>query len=461
MRRAIVILAAFGVGGCGLEDFAINAGHSQFDRPASVITGTVPMGTTTANLSVIDGDGNVVAPFQSMITGTSYELRLPSSKYAMLRVRVDIGNLELRTIVPAIGEFSGVNGVDLDPRATTETIIAEARLSADGDSLGQVTPSAYLGTRALIRAALDQPGSTQDLLNMVQRIISAKFDPTLSVMSPDFFNVPVLDAKYNVTTSPLDKSALVRNPFDYVGDGKLRSDSTDFDAKLAETAKLYRPAGCPDPDKIKLVFTVDFNDGTKDGNCLAINRFKWAVDRPGKSMFFVGWIYDGSAGLPASDIVDHDLAKAMGSSTPNTIPMYDDGTNGDKTAGDNIWTITLEAPRSSPGHVLRVGYKYTWGTAGAPWSGSEEWPGNSHILEVVDDNGDDFIYRHDTFGDEATNKDKSNLGIKSTGSIDWTTDLHGCGTPEAHENRYDNNSCKCGDVITPKWIGPLTVTCTQ
>jgi hypothetical protein len=71
------------------------------------------------------------------------------------------------------------------------------------------------------------------------------------------------------------------------------------------------------------------------------------------------------------------------------------------------------------------------------------------------------VYRHDVFGDEATNKDKSNLNLTGRGTIDWTTDLHSCGTPESHENEFDNNACTCGSVLTPDWIGPLTVTCTQ
>ncbi len=492
--------------GCGLENVFNNAGHDQYDRPASKVTGAAGMVTNVTQLSVIDGDGNAVAPFLSSLNGTDYELRLPSSKYSMLRVRADVGNMELRSILPAIGEESAVGSVDLDARNMTETLITEARLSADGDTLKKVTADAYVGTRNLIRAALDTPGPTQDLLNMVQRFLE-KFDASLSVPSPNFFNVPVfctMDAdetctdtpvidNYVVKASAVDNDFLARNPFDYVGDGTVRHDSTAFDAKLAEVAQLYRPAGCPDPKHIRLVFTVDFNEGAKNGNCGSIDRFKWAKDKPGKSMFFVGWIYDGSAGLQPSDftatnpecdkLLEEDactpvigcawgaggkciseapaVAVAMGSSTPNTIPMYDDGTNGDQTAGDNIWSIYLDVPRASPGHVLRIGYKYTWGTSGAPWTGSEEWPGNSRILEVVDDNGDNFVYRRDVFGDEATNKDKSNLNLNGTGSIDWTTDLHGCSTPESHENKYDDNSCKCGAVVTPKWIGARTVTCTQ
>jgi hypothetical protein len=464
--------------GCGIEGLLLNSGHDAYERPASKVIGTAPEQIPAEQIAIIDGAGTELEPFQFERQGAGFEMRLPSSRYAMLRVRARSGNLELRALVPAVNEESEIAGVDLDARNMTETLIVEARLSADGSSLGRVTPDAYLGTRMLIRAGLDMVGSeTHQLLLMVERFIAMKYDPSISVMEPQFFNVPVFCRTTDVEppcegtplegtdwvrrTSPIDPGFIARNPFDYAGDGLNRNDSEAFDGLLARVAQSYRPAGCPDPERIRVVFTVDFNEGAKNGNCGNINRFKWATDRPGKSMFFVGWIYDGSAGLQPSDISDPQYAMLMGSSTPNVIPMYDDGTNGDETAGDNIWSIYFDLPRAQPGRVFRMGYKYTWGTQGAVWSGSEEWPGNSRILEVVDDNGDDFVYRHDVFGDEATNKDKSNLSNRGTGSIDWTTDLHGCGTPESHENEFDNNSCMCGSVLTPDWIGPLTVTCTQ
>jgi hypothetical protein len=144
------------------------------------------------------------------------------------------------------------------------------------------------------------------------------------------------------------------------------------------------------------------------------------------------------------------------------MAMYDDGTNGDEVAGDNIWTISFVIPKADEQtNVFRIGYKFTWGTRGAVWTGSEEWPGNSRILEVVDVNHDGFVYRHETWGDEASNKDASNLNPKSGGTITWTTDLHGCG-PEARENTYDFNTCGCDSAIaTPPGIGPIKVACTQ
>ena len=189
-------------------------------------------------------------------------------------------------------------------------------------------------------------------------------------------------------------------------------------------------------------------------------------------MFFVGWIHKDSDLQPndpdpkvAASV--QSLYSAMGLSTPNTTPMFDDGTNGDEKGNDNLWTISFIAPRSKPGKVLRIGYKYTWGFQSAEWSGSEEWPGNSRILEVVDDNGDNFVYRRDVWADEATNKDHGNLNPYGSGSIDWSTDLSGCGTPESHENLYyAPNYCVSGGtcdkvVPTPKAIGPIKVACTN
>jgi hypothetical protein len=211
---------------------------------------------------------------------------------------------------------------------------------------------------------------------------------------------------------------------------------------------------CLDPNSVRLVFTVDFSSNTKDGNCSSIDRFKWAKDTPGATMFFVGWVHRDSL------LQDSSVNNMLGASTPNQILMYDDGTNGDEVAGDHVFTVSFVIPRGTPatGAVFRIGYKFTWGTRGARWTDTEEWPGNSRILEVVDVNGDGFVYRHEVFGDEATNKDASNLNLNGTGTITWTTDLHGCG-PEARENTYDFKTCACGAFQTPKGVEPLKVAC--
>jgi hypothetical protein len=481
-KRLSLWLALALCAGCGIERLG-NLGHDEYPRPASAISGATSwMDPTPNQLGASDGE-NPLSPFLVTTSSTSYEVKLPSSKYSMIEVTARVGNAALRALVPSIGEESQVTGVDLDARAMTETLIVEARLSHDGDKLKLVTPEAYLGTRNLIRAAFDQVGPTRDLLEMVEAFFT-RIDPTIGSIDPDFFTPPVYNDDWTVKSGAISSGSVARNPFDYNGDGVLDHDTVAFDAKLAEVAQLYKPAGCLDPSNLRVVFTVDFNTTAKNGNCGSIDRFKWATDKPGKTMFFVGWVHKQSV-LQDKDFCDegeeclyHPKLKQpvntiLGASTPNQIQMYDDGTNGDEVAGDNVWTVSFVIPRGDPdtGRVFRIGYKFTWGTKGAVWTGSEEWPGNSRILEVADEGpdpdpavkGDGFVYRHESFGDEATNKDASNLSTssKNTGTITWTTDLHGCG-PEARENTYDFKTCSCDSAIaTPKGIGPIKVACTQ
>jgi hypothetical protein len=457
----IVSLAA--LTGCGLESLFSGVTHTPFDRPASTITGAAYAGVKASQVTVLDGGGTALKPFWLEAGGAppSYLIRLPSATYSFLRVQARAGNTVWRSLVPSIGEESTASPADLDARNVTETLIVEAWLSGSGKAFKQLNPPAYLGdgvsngTRTLIRRDMDTPGTpAQLLLAMVERILT-RSDTASTAFEFDFFDFPVLDSTtWAVTTSPVGSLFLALNPLDYDGDGVNETTSAKFDAQLAAVAQLYQPGGCPDPGRVRVLFTVDFRPGGQDGNCGVVNRFKWATDKPGKQIYFVGWIHADSP------IQDSQWAKPLGNGVPNTIPMYDDGTNGDEQANDGIWTLTVDLPRG-----LRVGYKYTWGTRGQPWTGSEEWPGNSRLLEVADVNGDNFVYRRDVFGDEATNKDKMNLNGSLAGNvITWTTDLHGgqCGAPEVQEQKFaDGSMCQCAATWhTPASVGPLTVACT-
>jgi hypothetical protein len=481
MRPSILVgtVSLAALAGCGLENLFGNVGRHVHDRPASAIRGRLPQSAdgrfpVASQLTVVDGSGSTLAPFARDVRSGSYEVRLPSSRYSMVEVEVRAGDALARAIVPSLGEESVVENVDVGARSATEALIVEARLSADGKSFRQITPAAFLGTRAQILAAFDAPAPTPDqlkvqqLLHMVETILP-RFTAD-SASGPFFFLTPELDASFAVTTSPLDSGWLARNVVDYDGDGTRDLDSTAFDAKLAEVAPLYDPAGCLDPAHVRLMFTVDFNQTALNGNCGNIDRFKWATDKPGKGMYFVGWIHKESE-VTLQDADGPAINNALGASTPNQVPMYDDGTNGDEFAGDGIWTVVIDVPYDAA-RKLRVGYKYTWGTRGAVWTGSEEWPGNSRILEVLDIGGakgptmpDGFVYRRDVFSDEATNKDLMNLNANGNGTVTWTTDLHGCG-PEAHEQPFTlhNDPCakapSCGAWHTPTSVGPLNVACS-
>ncbi|RLB58744.1 MAG: hypothetical protein DRI34_03960 [Deltaproteobacteria bacterium] len=193
-------------------------------------------------------------------------------------------------------------------------------------------------------------------------------------------------------------------------------------------------------------FAADMNPDTKDGNCDPIDRFLWAEDKPGASMFIAAGIH------PDSPIQDNDIEQQLGAWIPNKIPMYDDGTHGDEKAGDGVWTTTFSLPEG-----LRIGYKYTWGRQGENWGGTEEWPGNRRLLEIVDVNGDGVVARYDNFGDETSNKDVMNRLLPANGghgTVDWETDANADGVPDAQERMYDSD----GDCELDTWWTPAAAS---
>src|SRR5262249_10636632 len=55
---------------------------------------------------------------------------------------------------------------------------------------------------------------------------------------------------------------------------------------------------------------------------------------------------------------------ALGSATPNTVQMYDDGTHGDQRAGDGVWSLAVGATPGTP-----VFYLYTNSGTPGVWNG--------------------------------------------------------------------------------------------
>jgi len=223
---------------------------------------------------------------------------------------------------------------------------------------------------------------------------------------------------------------------------------------------------------ITVVFRVDMNGGL-DRNCHPLDPARWlvagALDDPAKTAFLVGGVHeqtpmcDGSRTSHCLTEAQRTcLSAALGDWAPNIVPMFDDGTHGDVTAGDGVYALALDVPYWDPddspdGAGVRFGYKFTWGEGGDPWTGSEEWPGNQRLLEVADVNGDGAVVRQDLFGDETTNKDAANLLTPANG---------GCGvvvfaaeqaaTPEyadcvmdSRENRIDTDGDCTLDTYRP------------
>ncbi|MDY0063092.1 MAG: choice-of-anchor X domain-containing protein [Myxococcota bacterium] len=204
---------------------------------------------------------------------------------------------------------------------------------------------------------------------------------------------------------------------------------------------------------IRAVFSTDFREGKKDGCCATLNRFKWT--KPGSGpMHFTGGIHKSDT-LPLSDAERNEINQQLGNWVPNLVRMYDDGTNGDLVAADGIWTIVFELPIG-----LHMSYKYTYGPDGNIWTGTEEWPGNAHILEIRDVNADHFITRHDNYGDECTNKDVANGNPRVANTLEWDEDANGDGLFDVHERPYDlDNDCTLDDWKLLSTATPKTIPC--
>jgi hypothetical protein len=248
-----------------------------------------------------------------------------------------------------------------------------------------------------------------------------------------------------------------------------------FDERLESAASQVEIGICYPDDRIRVVFRVDLTETKINANCAVVDPFKWASNEEGKSVFFSGGIHEDTPVCGAerqthclSDDQVDEAHMALGSWVPNQLVMVDDGTQGDRLAGDGIWAFTVELPyidtNASPdGAGVRIGYKYTFGLPGQGWTDSQEWPGNQRILELADENGDQLVLRTDIFGDEAANKDKVNALAPAKGGcgvIAWPAEaLPNCAT-DTRENRIDSDS----DCVADAWPNaapavPLTTQC--
>jgi len=457
---------------CGLEAFFHEGFDGKHEYPTIRIYGQVEgqyneLDSEDAEVPVkiVRQTGSEVEPLEASWTKVddmtfAYELIFARECLTLSRVEARQGELRQMALVPFLspippegsgcGTASGEVEVNLSNRTTTTVLVAQARLSADRLPLTSLDPALLEGSLSVLEAKYDEAGAPRTLLEYVERIQAAA-NPASATMP---FGEPGLTSDFETSTSALSLEFLDKHDVDYDNDGTVDTSSTateTFDAVLAEVASETQLDGCVDPTRVRVIFEVDFREGRKDGNCTIVNRFKWATSASNKRMFFVGGVHE------ESEIQDAALNAAMGAWQPNKVPMYDDGTNGDQVAGDNIWTIFFDMKIGT-----RVGYKYTWAFSGDLWTGSEEWPGNQRLLEAIDVNGDNFVRRRDVFQDEATNKDRINLYRQGMGSVYWDTDANGDGIPDARERPIDlDNDCTLDEWITPVGVGPATVDCAE
>jgi hypothetical protein len=82
----------------------------------------------------------------------------------------------------------------------------------------------------------------------------------------------------------------------------------------------------------------------------------------------------------------------LGNWTPNKIKMYDDGTNGDRTANDGIWSISFIFPIG-----MEIQYKYTNSGQPGSWTPSEEFSMENRKI-LVKNMDEQHIFVKDIFG---------------------------------------------------------------
>ncbi|MBI4817813.1 MAG: hypothetical protein HY791_16245 [Deltaproteobacteria bacterium] len=446
-RGILVLGTALGVSACGLDALLVAATRKENQQETNVFRGSSLL--DAPKLRLVLADDSEVDLVEERAFGGTYEIKVAASAFDNVRVVATQGHATLFGLVPH-ADFLARTDLHLDATSTTLVLLALAKLGPENTTLLIQPPGTMDKFQNRLRAEIDAGGPAGQVRVMVERFVMAADRTTTSTTVQ--FQTPVLSATYETLTSAINPEWLQKVSVDYDGDGTKDTSSEVFDAALAGVAKTAGFDKCLDPARIRTVFAVNFNAGQKDGNCDGINRFKWVQDTPGKLMYFVGGIHrDSSIQDSAVDL----MLGNPGSWTPNTIPMFDDGTHGDFAAGDNVWSISFELPRG-----MRMGYKYTWGHAGDLWTGTEEWPGNQRILEISDQNGDDYVYRYDNFGDEATNKDKVNLYRRGRGTVTWTTDANADGIPDAAERMVDlDGDCTLDDWVTPSSIGVVTVDC--
>jgi hypothetical protein len=82
----------------------------------------------------------------------------------------------------------------------------------------------------------------------------------------------------------------------------------------------------------------------------------------------------------------------LGSWRPNTLRMYDDGRNGDETAGDGLWSLLVDLPAG-----MEIQYKYTNSGKEGDWAG-EEFPAR-HRAFRLEKRPEGPVVRRDLFGE--------------------------------------------------------------
>jgi hypothetical protein len=466
--------------------------EEPFGVPSAAVTFYQPNGSRIEGLSTVaSSDGTFSVNFEGTRAFTNMLIYGTAGSLAHLGLVPNVPTVSSVYEPGPILQIGAGNPLmdPIDDVSTTILLLLEGNQRQRGGSLSDLDEFAMRTAINDLAGLLDdEPYLT--FRQMVTRLFTAA--------SESEAGVPVFVAPDQTRTagSSLSPAFLASVSVDYTGDGTPDDDVAAYEDALRDAMENFGFDICYHPDLIRVVFMVDFRDGGVDaGNCAPINRTKWldGLD-PGDVMHIVGGVHESQVRCEndpnyefcatAADVALTNEALGFapaGGWNPNRIRIFDDGTNGDAVAGDGIYSRAFDLPRG-----IRIGYKYTYGPPAAGWTGTEEWPGNQRLLELIDVNGDHMIVRYDIWGDETTNKDRQNLrspGNGGRGAIVWECNdpeafccaaadnpegVGGCvdadrnGIPDYHESPVDLD----GDCVVDGWPDPgpntpITVPCDE
>ena len=462
---AVAMVATLVLCGCSLDGLMLTEltrkGHVRMPDPAPVhIVGHAPavpgaavvlLGSDGVELGqasttvAVDGDFTLTLDGTTEFVGTILQARRGGQQLLGL---LPVIPAQASVLAPALTlDTSDMSPglLRMDGTTTTLALLLAARAQASGSSLAAIPQGSLTDSLMDLHIKLTKSDTVLAKVEaMVHRLLQA---------APE----AGADPQWPFSLSP-DEASLLRpafldaQPVDYTGDGQPNGDTQPFDDAVAAAIGTFDFKACDHGDQIRVVVLARLAEGAKDSGCVAIDPYVWADQKPESHMFITGGVHPDtpicdstrtSACLSKSQI--DAINATLGNWKPNYVAMYDDGSHGDGSANDGIWTFAFLTPwwplsAAPDGAGVRLAYKFTWGSEGKGWGGTEEFPGNQRVLELHDVNGDGLIVRFDLFADEASNKDKANAlppSLGGCGVMAWPAEvMAGCVT-DVHERPVD------------------------
>ena len=484
----LTVMATVLLAGCSLDGLLLTEldrkGHQRMPDPAPIhVTGRAPA-LPGAEVLLLGSDGRPLGQAQTKVAqdGT-FQLTLDGTTERIGTVlQAQRGGQQLLGLLPVIpaqkSVLAGAQTFDtselspgllqMDGRTTTLALLLAAKARAKGGTLAAIPHSSLTDTMTDLHGKLSAEEAVLNVVEaMVGRLLQAAPEDGPDPQWP--FSL-LADAP-----SMLRPAFLQSGNVDYSGDGQANVDTAAFDAAMAAALATFEFKACYRDDRVRVVLQARLSDSAKDTGCEPIDPFLWADQNPASRMLVTGGVHPDTP-VCSSTRTTACLGKgqidainaSLGNWKPNNVAMYDDGTHGDGAANDGIWTYTFEAPwwplsAAPDGATVRIAYKFTWGSEGKGWGGTEEFPGNQRVLELKDVNGDGLIVRFDHFADEASNKDKANAlppSMGGCGEMKWPAEVFAGCTTDVHERPVDlDGDCKVDGWPSGGTAAPLTVEC--